>query len=484
MNVHDPAALLARLLREPRETPWLEFKRNNGDPDEIGTYVSALANAAMLVDRDRAYLVFGVDDRTRMAIGTTISLERTKKGGENLENYINRLIEPRLHLEFIDFNHDEMAFSIVVIEPSYNYPVRFAGTEYVRIGENKKKLRDHPEQERSLWLATGRRRFEDAIAASHLTADTIVNVLELDAYYLLAREPKPNAIIEILRRMEAEGFVRDNLQGRYDITNLGAILLAKDITQFPSIRNKPIRIVKYAGRDKQRSEYEQEERRGYAAGFASIMRSLGQRLPVDERYIDGVRQSTPAYPDTAIREILANALIHQDLTVNGAGPIIEIYDDRIEVTNPGGSLIAPDRMLDDRRSRNSKLARTMRQLGLCEERGGGLDKTMIAVEAMHLPAPEFISSGDSMRVVLFGPRAFGALSKADKQRTCFYHCVLRWLRHDPMSNTTLRSRFSLRDEDYQAVSAIIAEAIRAGRIAPADPKQGKRNARYVPYWAA
>lgn len=51
-----------------------------------------------------------------------------------------------------------------------------------------------------------------------------------------------------------------------------------------------------------------------------------------------------------------------------------------------------------------------------------------------------------------------------------------------MSNSSLRERFSLPDEDYQAVSAVIGEAIRAQRIIPADPDQGKRNARYVPYW--
>ena len=53
-----------------------------------------------------------------------------------------------------------------------------------------------------------------------------------------------------------------------------------------------------------------------------------------------------------------------------------------------------------------------------------------------------------------------------------------------MSNTTLRERFSLTEDDYQAVSAVISDARRQGRIAPADPDQGRRNAKYVPYWAA
>ena len=126
------------------------------------------------------------------------------------------------------------------------------------------------------------------------------------------------------------------------------------------------------------------------------------------------------YPEDAIREVIANALIHQDFTITGAGPVIEIYSDRLEVINPGNSLIDIDRIIDERRSRNEKLASTMRLLGLCEERGGGLDKAIIQIEQMNLPAPDFHASQNSMRVVLFGPRPFKELSKAEKIRACFF----------------------------------------------------------------
>jgi ATP-dependent DNA helicase RecG len=226
-----------------------------------------------------------------------------------------------------------------------------------------------------------------------------------------------------------------------------------------------------------------EGEKGYAVGFSGMMQFLTKRLPKEEQYVNGVRRMTPIYPEAAIRELIANALIHQDFTIGGAGPVIEIYENRIEVTNAGNSLIIPDRMLDERRSRNERLASTMRAFGLCEERGGGLDKTFLEIELRHLPAPEFISSENSFRVVLFGPRPFNEMSKAEKVRACFYHCVLRWLTHDYMSNASLRERFSLPDKEYQAVSGVIAEAIRLNRITAADPEQGKRNARYVPYWA-
>lgn len=484
MPIHDPCALLNRLLEEPTESAWLEFKVNNKDPREIGEYVSALANSAMLAGRDRAFLVFGIEDRTRSKVGTELRLQQLKHGNEDFTNWLARMVEPRVLIEVLDFVCDGLTYSVVAIEPSYERPVKFAGTEFVRIGENKKKLAEFPEHERALWIATGRRRFETAVASSNVTAHDVFATLDPDPIYDLTGEPKPNNPQEIVRKMVDAGFLLDNLEGRFDITNLGAIILARDVTVFPSIAGKTVRIVKYAGRDKSRSDFEQEGKKGYAVGFTGMMRFLMERLPKDERYIDGVRRMVPHFPETAVREVIANALIHQDFMVTGVGPVVEIYENRLEVTNPGNSLISTDRILDERRSRNEKLAATMRSFGLCEERGGGLDKTLIEIEAQHLPPPDFISSENSMRVVLFAPKPFGQMSKAEKLRACFFHCVLRWLTHDYMSNATLRERFSLTPEEYQAVSAVIAESIKLGRIAPADPDQGKRNARYVPYWAA
>lgn len=483
MAVDDPCALLDRLLKEPLEAEWLEFKLNLSDVEEIGQYVSALSNSAMLAGKDRAFLVFGIEDGTRARLGTSVVLANLSKGAENFPNWISRMVEPRLMMEFLDFDCAGMKFAILAIEPTYDRPVRFCGTEYIRIGENKKRLVEFPNHERALWLATSRRKFEEAVALTNQSPSDTLALLDIDAFYGLLNEPTPSANAEVLRKLEACGLVRDNLEGKFDITNLGAILLAKDVTKFPPIQGKAMRIVSYSGRDKSRSDLSREASMGYAAGFVNMMKWLMAHLPKEERYIDGVRRSAPRYPEIAIREVIANSMIHQDLTITGAGPLVEIYADRVEFTNPGNCLIATDRLLDERLSRNEKLAMMMRQLNLCEERGSGLDKAMIEIERLHLPPPEFVSSENSMRVVLFGPRPFNQMSKQEKLRAGFFHCVLRWMQHNYMSNSSLRERFSLPDEEYQAVSSVISELVRSGRILPAEEGQGKRNARYVPYWA-
>lgn len=482
MATKDPGALLDRLLLEPTEVEWLEFKHNNSNPEKVGKIISACANAAMLKERDRAFIVWGIENNTKRRLGTTVYLNTLKVGAENFQNWICRMINPKLMMEFLDFEVDGLHFAIISIEPSYDKPVKFGEYEYIRIGENVKKLKEFPEHERALWLATGRRRFESATAAMHQSRDDIFSKLDTEIYYKLREENVPQNDDEILRRLTRLGCIYEDMESGYNITNLGAVLFAKDITAFPSVATKSVRVVKYSGVDKRSSEEETEGRMGYAVGFTGLFKFVVNRLPKKEVYSDGLRKN-PTYSTIAIREIIVNALIHQDFSITGSGPLVEIYSDRVEVTNPGNSLIDLDRIIDERRSRNEKLASAMRELGICEERGGGIDKAIIDTEEKYLPAPEFIASKESMRVIIFGPREYSALSKADKLWSCFCHCVIRWLRRDYMSNTTLRERFSLPDEKYQAVSSIISMALKEGRIIPADETQGRRNARYIPYWA-
>lgn len=94
------------------------------------------------------------------------------------------------------------------------------------------------------------------------------------------------------------------------------------------------------------------------------------------------------YPGIAIRELVANALIHQDFTVTGAAPMVEIFDERVEITNPGEPLVDTSRFIDaPPRSRNEQLAATMRRMGVCEEGGSGIDKVVESIELSQLPAP-------------------------------------------------------------------------------------------------
>lgn len=120
-----------------------------------------------------------------------------------------------------------------------------------------------------------------------------------------------------------------------------------------------------------------------------------------------LRQSRPLFPEIAIRELIANVLIHQDMTIQGAEPQIELFQDRIEITNPGHPLVQLEHMIDlSPGSRNEMLASLMRRMRLCEEQGGGLDKVVVSVEVYQLPPLKIQSKANSTQIILYGPRAF------------------------------------------------------------------------------
>ena len=192
------------------------------------------------------------------------------------------------------------------------------------------------------------------------------------------------------------------------------------------------------------------------------------------------------YPEVAIRELVANALIHQDFFITGSGPMIEIFEDRMEVTNPGAPLVATDRFLDSPpRSRNETLASFMRRIGICEERGSGVDKVVFQTEVFQLPAPVFELAGeDSTRAVLFSPKPLTRMDPADRVRACYLHACLKWVNRDFMTNTSVRARFGIEDSNKAMASRYIREAIEAGAIRAYDEDAAPKLRKYVPFWAS
>ena len=84
--------------------------------------------------------------------------------------------------------------------------------------------------------------------------------------------------------------------------------------------------------------------------------------PADEIIEQALRKTTPMYPELAIRELVANALIHQDFFSTGTGPMVELFEDRVEITNPGMPLVSTERFLDTPpKSRNEALTSLMRR---------------------------------------------------------------------------------------------------------------------------
>ncbi len=223
--------------------------------------------------------------------------------------------------------------------------------------------------------------FEDVIAADRVSGEDILLKLDYPAYFDLLEMPLPDGRDAILHALQRDRLISPSAAGGFDITNLGAILFAKQLGDFPHLKRKAVRVIQYRGKGRTETFREQEGGKGYACGFEGLIGYIDGILPANEMIGKALRRSVPMFPDLAIRELVANALIHQDFSVTGAGPMIEIFDDRIEITNPGEPLVDTQRFLDTpRRSRNETLASLMRRARICEERGSGVDKVVLQVE--------------------------------------------------------------------------------------------------------
>lgn len=476
--------LVNELRKLPRETGWVEFKENVADPEEIGEYLSALSNSAALNGKANAYLVWGIRDGTHEVAGTAFAPSRSKKGNEDLENWLLRLLNPRLHFRFYEFPFEGQPLVLLEIPRAAGKPTRFSGAEFIRVGSYRQKLKDYPDLERDLWRIFETTPFEELVVLERVDTARVLSLLDYPAYFDLLSQPLPTDRDKILARMAEDRLIVASQAGGWDITNLGALLFAKNLDAFKALSRKAVRVVVYEGRGRLKTIREQDGRKGYASGFSGLIEFVNALLPRNEVVGKALRKDVPMYPEPAIRELVANALIHQDFSVTGAGPMIEIFADRMEITNPGLPLVKTERFLDTPpRSRNEALASLMRRAGICEERGSGVDKVVFQTEFYQLPAPLFETPEGSTRAVLFAHRTLNEMDRADRVRACYLHACLRFVERNPMTNSSLRERFGIEEQNSAIASRIIRDAIEDGRVKPYDPDQGKKYAKYLPFWA-
>ena len=475
--------LLKDLQALPKECEWVEFKDSNHNPDKIGEYLSSLSNGACYKKQRFGYLVFGIEDKTHRLIGTTFNPLTTKHNNQELESWLIGHITPKIDFNIFHFEYQGLNFAIFRVQAANGRPVDFKQQAYIRIGSYNKKLREYPERERAIWVKGDNYAFEKEICSYQITPKSALECIDYETLFNLLDLPIPTNDKNILEKLVQEKILQKN-GTNYDITNMGAILFARDITFFEDLARKAVRVIFYDGNNKISALHEQVGVKGYAVGFQGLIGYLERYLPTKEVIQKALRKKVPEYPILALRELVANALIHQDFSIRGSSPMIEVYSNRIEITNPGSPLIDADRFVDHSpESRNEMMAGFMRRLKICEERGSGYDKVVYECELNRLPAPEIIVDDTYTRIILYGLQNFKEMDKSDKIRGCYTHACLKYVSGEQMTNQSLRERFGVPEDEYTSISNVITYSIDAGQIKLSDPNNtSKRYAKYIPYW--
>jgi predicted HTH transcriptional regulator len=482
-SLHD---LVRQLVSLPHETEWLEFKASNTNKDQIGENIAAISNAAALHDKDAGFIVWGVDDSSHEIVGTNFDPQAERAGNTELNLWLANLLKPSINFTFHKLALEDSVNVVLLQIPSATHqPTKFKNASYIRIGSNTKKLVSFPEKERVLWERFSSCSFETEIAIQNISGEDVLKSIDYEAYYQLSQQPIPNSDEDVLKQLAKEKLIKNTTSRKYHITNIGAILFARDINEFDRIKRKAIRVIIYKGVDRISANKERPANLGYANGFVGLVTFILKNVAHEEVYISGLRRDVPVIPEIAIRELTANALIHQDFSMTGTGPIIEIFQDRIELTNPGKPLIEVIRFADHPSlSRNEKTAALMRQLKICEERGSGIDKVLNSIEEANLPAPKIVATDSHTKITLFGPRSPNQMTKTDKIWACLWHAALKYASGSAITNQSVRERFRIEKGNSAMATRIIKDTVEANLIKPQDPNSNSRKeAKYVPIWA-
>lgn len=428
------------------------------------------------------FLVFGVNNDASMF---SVTKEQTDEIVKTLGNIALNNLSQSVQIQHNTIEYDGNALLFIYIPEQTEKPVYLRGKtiydNYHRSAGQTVKM--SPQEVKQTIVESQGLLFHEQIAMTKLTADEVLNLLDYSYYFRLSSRTLPETKTAILEALADEKFVVKQGEN-WSISNLGALLFAYDLTRFKDLEFKTLRIILYKDKNRIESYPEQNFKAGYACGFEHFVQFIMERTSA-EVIEKALRETKNTYPERAVREILANALIHQNLWQNGMYVMVEIFSDRIEMTNPGTPLVDVNRFIDaPPTSRNEKVAILMRRFEICEQRGSGIDRAIKAIEDAYLPAPEFIKGDNYTKVFIYPKKTFAQMSKEDRIRACYQHCCLKYTEKEPMSNLSFRERMGIEEENAAMVSRIIKDTMNSGFIKNFNPDStSKKHAKYIPYWA-
>ncbi|MEX1183991.1 MAG: helix-turn-helix domain-containing protein [Gemmatimonadota bacterium] len=375
---------LSDILKRP-EGKTLEFKRDASSPKPLLRTVVAFANSA------GGHLVIGANDADRAVVG--VSEPRLLE--ERVANLIADAIEPRLLAEIEVVPWRDRHLVVVEVHPSALRPHHLraegaAGGTYVRLGSTNRKA------DAALASELGRR----TVLASYdeqPVPDLSYEAVDFAAFSQSFADAERPVRREHLRSL---GLIAKH-ERRMVPTIGGVILYGVDrLDRFPDAW---IQVGRFAGSD--RSEIVD---RAELRGLPVI--ALDQALTFVERNTRRgaeigrlVRRDRIEVPPVALREALVNAVVHADYAQRGAPIRVAVFDDRVEVENPG--ILLPGLTVEDLREgvsrlRNRVIGRVFSELGLAEQWGSGIQRMTSACASAGLPAPEFTEVGLRFRVTI------------------------------------------------------------------------------------
>jgi predicted HTH transcriptional regulator len=445
--------------------------------DRLAQHLSAFANLF-----GGGYLVFGVKNDGSLNSVTRQTADTIVSTIGNIA--VNNLNHPIAIQHFIT---DYEGFSLLFIHiPEHNEkPVYIKGNDifnsYIRSAGQTVKM--SPNQVKMLISVSQGLAFENIIALDNIPKSEVLKYLNTNKMYELIDKNIPRATDTIITFLKEYNFCSEN-NGKYSITNLGALLFANDINKFQFLKNRSVIVRKYIGSTIENMEIEQIGAFGYAIGIEGLVDFI-MKHTIKGEIRDVLRTDLYTYPKIAIREFIVNALIHQDFSITGMPLTIEIFSDRLTISNPGPPLGDINKLIElPPYSRNETLANTMILFRFCEKRGSGIRKAYKAIADQGLPAVRISRSELHTSVTMYPSKKLSEMTKNEKIETCFQHACLLHKDNKKLNNQAVRERFQIDRRNAAVASRIISDTLQTGLIKQSESSNGsKKFISYEPYYA-
>ena len=459
----------------PQELNEIDWKGGlSNKTDRLAQHICAFANLS-----GGGFLVFGINDDVGFEEMDKATIEETTK---KLGNIAKNNLAWSIQLKHAVLDYKGHALLFVRIPEQQNKPVYLRGRDiyeaYIRSAGHTVKM--SREQVHEILALSHGLTFEKRVARSAVMEETVLELLDYEKLYELIDKRIPQDKSRIMDQMCEFGMI-ERKDDRYDILNLGAILFARKLKDF-GLENKEVIVRKYSGTNNLVMELEHKMSVGYAVGFEDMVDTV-MRFTSKEK-IEVRREAVPTYPRVAVREFAANLMVHQDFAITGMPITIEVFTNRLVMTNPGMCLNDVNRLIDlPPHSRNEGMAQLMLQLDMCERRGSGYDRAVAAIEEMLLPAYKVQSGDDYTRVFMFPMKALKDMTKEEKIIACYQHACLLYENNLNLTNQAVRERFGLDKNKSSVASRIIADAVERGLLKVSDEQNtSTKYVSYIPFY--
>ncbi len=347
-------------------------------------------------------------------------------------------------------------------------------------------MKEFPTIERNIWTSPKpvHVQFESAIAAHNLTFDRLFDLIDVPCLFERIDSPLPTEEHQVLQALADSDLITAAESGYWNITNTGAILLATRLQDFQTLKHKAVRLIRYQGNSRVEIELKRTLSKGYANGFEELMNLVTESHSIAKSHGKGSSKKKSVWSELALRELIANSLIHQDYSTPDSGPLIEVFDDRIEVVNSGLPLVNEQQLVNSSpKTRNHKILSLMRQMNLATETGCGWDRIVADAERCGMPAPLPEIDENTTRVVMLSPRGLTDMDYSTRVWSVYQHACLMFANRDHLTNGSLRQRFGIELKNSAIASRLIKEAVEAKVIVPYQAEIGRKHMRYIPNWA-